>query len=477
MTQAHASTPLGDYAGLNRDGVAVFKGIQYAVADRFRPSELDSSTWSGLRDATVYGPQCLQVPGTMELLLGESTQPMDEDCLTLNVFSSDVNARNPVLVWIHGGAFTNGAGSIPWYDGCNLVRSGNLVVVTINYRLGAFGYRGSDNAGMSDQVNALRWVQNNIESFGGDPTQVTIMGESAGGASVISMMACPQADGLYSGAIAMSPSIPQMRSRERGDETLSELLAAAGVTHPDDLISMPAADLLNAQASVLTTTSDSLSAFAPTTDDNWLPGDPSELAAANPVPLMIGTTRDEMHLFTAFDPAVNQLDESQARHAFSRHFGNDEGYDVYRTHRPGHSPAQLVSALRTDAVFRRPAHRIADGRHHHGLSTYAYWFTFETPVFGGVLGSCHALDIPFALNNLDRKGVELFTGDAPERNALAHSFSGAVTLFSKTRNAGWAEWGAERNLQLLNTDTAVGDDIIRDSESDIRELWESAHDD
>jgi para-nitrobenzyl esterase len=194
MTQAHASTPLGDYAGLSRDGVAVFKRIPYAVADRFRPSELDSSVWTGIRDATIYGPQCLQVPGTMELLLGESTQPTAEDCLTLNVFSSDVSARNPVLVWIHGGAFTNGAGSIPWYDGCNLVRAGNLVVVTINYRLGAFGYRGSDNAGMSDQVNALRWVRNNIESFGGDPTQVTIMGESAGGASVISMMACPHAN-------------------------------------------------------------------------------------------------------------------------------------------------------------------------------------------------------------------------------------------------------------------------------------------
>lgn len=472
MTQAYASTPLGDYSGLTRDGVAVFKGIRYAVADRFQPSELDTASWNGMRDATVYGPQCLQVPGTMERLLGESTQPMAEDCLTLNVFTSDTSARKPVLVWIHGGAFTNGAGSIPWYDGCNLVRSGDIVVVTINYRLGAFGYRGRDNTGMSDQVNALQWVRNNIESFGGDPTQVTIMGESAGGASVISLMACPHADGLFSGAIAMSPSIPQMRSAERGDETLSELLAAAKVDHPDDLISISTEALLDAQATVLSTTSDSLSAFAPTSDDNWLPGDPSERAAANPVPLVIGTTKDEMHLFTAFDPEVNQLDEPSARAAFERHFGSTDAYGVYQNHRPDHSPAQLVSALRTDAVFRRPAHQIADARQAHGFSTHAYWFTFETPVFGGVLGSCHALDIPFALNNLDRKGVELFTGDSTDRPALASSFSGSMTNFMHNRDAGWAQWGTERNLQLLNVDTVIGEDIVSDSESEIRSLWD-----
>lgn len=476
MTQAHASTPLGDYSGLDRDGVAVFKGIRYAVADRFQPSELDTSPWRDARDATVYGPQCLQVPGTMERLLGESTQPMAEDCLTLNVFSSDTSARKPVLVWIHGGAFTNGAGSIPWYDGSNLVRSGDIVVVTINYRLGAFGYRGRDNTGMSDQVNALRWVRDNIESFGGDPTQVTIMGESAGGASVISLMACPHADSLFSGAIAMSPSIPQMRNAARGDETFSELLAAAKVDHPDDLISMSADALLDAQAKVLSTTSDSLSAFAPTTDGNWLPDDPSKLASANPVPLVIGTTKDEMHLFTAFDPEVNQLDETSARATFERHFNTTAAYDIYRNSRPDHSPAQLVSALRTDAVFRRPAHRIADARQATGLSTHAYWFTFETPVFGGLLGSCHALDIPFALNNLDRKGVELFTGDSPDRNSLARSFSGAMTQFMHSRDAGWPQWGRERNLQLLNTDTAIGRDIVTDNESEIRSLWDDIDD-
>lgn len=472
MTQAHASTPLGDYSGLNRDGVAVFKGIRYAVADRFQPSELDTTSWSGVRDATVYGPQCLQVPGTMELLLGESTQPTAEDCLTINVFSSDTSARKPVLVWIHGGAFTNGAGSIPWYDGSNLVRSGDIVVVTINYRLGAFGYRGRDNAGMSDQVNALRWVRNNIESFGGDPHQVTIMGESAGGASVISLMACPHAEGLFSGAIAMSPSIPQMRTAERGDETLAELLMAAKVDHPDELMSISAEALLDAQAKVLATTSDSLSAFAPTTDDNWLPGNPSELAAVNEVPLVIGTTKDEMHLFTAFDPAVNQLDESSARATFERHFASPEAYGVYQKHRPDHSPAQLVSALRTDAVFRRPAHQIADARQHHGHSTHTYWFTFETPVFGGVLGSCHALDIPFALNNLNRKGVELFTGDSPDRESLASAFSGSMTNFMHSRDAGWPQWGNDRTLQLLTTDTEIGRNIVSDSESEIRSLWD-----
>jgi len=473
MTHAHAATPLGDYSGLNRDGVFVFKGIKYALADRFQPSELETSTWSDLRDATVYGPQCLQVPGIMEQLLGESTQPMAEECLTLNVFTADTSARKPVLVWIHGGAFTNGAGSVPWYDGSNLVRSGDIVVVTINYRLGALGFRGRDNAGLSDQVNALQWVRNNIASFGGDPSQVTIMGESAGGASVVSLMACPHADGLYSGAIAMSPSIPQLRSSERGDEALSELLASAGVDHPDDLISLPADALLKAQGDMLSSTGESLTAFAPTTDGNWLPGDPSGLAASNPVPLVIGTTRDEMHLFTAFDPSYTEIDEEAARTTFERHFASSEAYDIYQEHRPGSTPPQLVSALETDGVFRWPAHRIAEARQRQQHSTHSYWFTFETPVFGGVLGSCHALDIPFALNNLDRKGVELFTGDAPARRNLAASFSGSMTTFMHTRDAGWPQWGAERNTQLLDADTTIGVDVVSDSEPRIRQLWEA----
>ena len=472
MNTPIASTPFGDFAGLHRDGVNIFKGIRYAHADRFRASELATDTWSDLKEATTYGPQALQVPGIMEQMLGESKQPTSEDCLSLNVFTSGNGEQKPVIMWIHGGAFTNGGGSVPWYDGSNLVRAGNVVVVTINYRLGAFGFRGRDNAGLSDQISALEWVRANIESFGGDPSNVTIMGESAGGASVVALQATPMAADLFAKAFAMSPSIPQYRTRERADENVAELLAAAKVDHPDDLVRMSADALLEAQSKVLSTTHDQMTAFAPAVDDHYLPDHPSALAALDARPLVIGTNRDEMHLYTAFDPKVSGMNEADARGFFRDNFGSDDAYDVYARYRPDHSPGQIVSALQTDGVFRRPAHDLADARHRHGHTTFAYWFTFATPVFDGVLGSCHALDIPFALRNLDRNGVEMFTGTSDLRTGLAENFSNAVLDFARSSEPGWSTWGESRVTQILDTHTEIGRDIVADPEPDIRRCWE-----
>ena len=465
----------GDLLGLDRHGVHVYKGIPFAHAERFCESVINDEHWSGARDATVYGPQALQVPGTMERLLGESSQPTSEDCLTLNVFAPATPGPHPVIVWIHGGAFTNGAGSVPWYDGTNLAQTHEVVVVTVNYRLGAFGFLGDSNLGLGDQIQALRWVHRDIAAFGGDPSRVTIMGESAGACSVVALMAAPATADLFHGAIALSPSLPQIRSTERAQATVSELCDAARVNHPDDLVRLTGDALLAAQGSVLASTSDSLTAFSPTDGGGFVAESVLNAAAHDRRPLMIGTTRDEMHLFTAFDPQVTGMDVHTAQQRFGSIWVDpNTALEVYAEHRRDHTTGQLYSAMRTDAVFRRPAHDLADSRTALGHSSFMYWFTFPTPVFGGVLGSCHALDIPFALANLDRTGVSVFTGESPQRSDLADTFSGAVAQFARSHEPGWQEWSRTRNTQILDVDTAVGADLTTDPEPMIRQLWESA---
>ena len=469
MSGPIASTPFGDVAGLERDGVLIFKGITYAHASRFAPPA-PTGSWDGVLDATKYRPQCPQLIGTMERMLGASSLPMDEDCLHLNVFTSSCDGRRPVLVWIHGGAFVTGGGAMPWYDGCSLVRRGGVVVVTLNYRLGALGFLGGRDVGLADQIVALEWVRDAIASFGGDPDRVTIFGESAGGASVVSLLAAPAARDLFGRAFAMSPSIPQLRSTQRAAEVEARVLDAAGVSTVAELAALPLDDVLAAQGVQLASPAEALTSFAPTSGGDIVPSDILTAAGADPRPLVIGSTRDEMHLFTAFDPSRGSLDDAGVARAFERRFHDAAGdaIDVYRRHRPNHSNGQLVSAMQTDETFRAPAWSLADARVATGVPTWMYWFTWPTPAFGGVLGSCHGVDVPFAFHNLNRPGVAVFTGEGPEREHVADAFSGAVLQFATTDDPGWPRYDGEqritRRIDVESTDVA-------DPEPELRHLW------
>jgi para-nitrobenzyl esterase len=470
MSQAHASTPFGPVHGLDRDGIKVFKGIPYAVAERFaHPTPVRS--WDGTLDATTYRAQCPQIASALERLLGSSKLPVDEDCLHLNVFTPGCDdARRPVLVWVHGGAFVTGGGAMPWYDGSSLARRGDVVVVTLNYRLGALGFTGATNAGLADQVTALAWVQSAIAAFGGDPDNVTVFGESAGGASVVSLLAVPAAAGLFHRAWAMSPSIPQLRDRARADAAQAELLARAGASTLDDLAAAPLDVVLEAQRGLLRDPDGAFTAFAPTPDGSFVRGDILAAAAADSRPVVIGTTRDEMHLFTAFDPRRSGMDERGLHAAFARCFDGHAAGAIarYRTFRPDHAPGQLVSAMQTDETFRVPARRLADERVRHGRPTWTYWFTFPTPAFGGVLGACHGLDIPYAFHNLHRPGVELFTGDGPGREAVADAFAGALLRFAAGRDPDWAPFDDDRRpTRRLDVDA----DVLHDPEAELLALW------
>jgi para-nitrobenzyl esterase len=470
MTAPTTSTPAGRVTGLERHGTSVFKGIPYATATRFQPpSRLPA--WDGTHDATRYREQCPQLTGALERLLGASKLPTSEDCHFLNVFTPGADReRRPVLVWVHGGAFVTGGGAMPWYDGSSLARRGDVVVVTLNYRLGAFGFTGTGNHGLADVVTALEWVRECIGSFGGDPENVTIFGESAGGAAVVAMSAVPAARDLYARTWAMSPSIPQLRDTTRALEAEAQLRAAAGVSTGDRLRDLPVDDLLAAQGALLADRAGALTAFSPTPDGRLIPGDILDDAAADHRPLVIGSTRDEMHIFTAFDPSMGELDTASLQRRFERCFGPfaEDAIEVYRDRRPGDSNGQLVSAMQTDETFRVPARCLADRRVQAARPTWMYWFTHPTPAFGGLLGACHGLDIPYAFHNLGRPGVEMFTGDGAEREAVADEFAGALLRFAREGHPAWPEYDGARTTREIAASSAD----LADPEPEIREMWE-----
>lgn len=447
------------------NGVIAAHGIVYAHADRFERPELVTP----VGDARQPGPQCPQVPGPLEAMLGGGDIPMDEDCLSLSVWTPRLDGARPVLVWVHGGAFVTGTGAMPWYDGGALASRGDVVVVSVNYRLGALGFIGDRNCGVWDQITALEWVQENISHFGGDPSAVTVFGESAGGSSVVTLLAAPAAHGLFRAAWAMSPSLRQLRSSTRADEVAERMFSLCGATSLDELRHVDLETLLGAQAEVLRDRVAGFDAFAPTAGTDGLPASITAAAAANPVPLVLGTTRDEMLLFAAMDPASSSLDADGVRERVRTIAGNDadDMLAAYRRHRPDATPVQLLSAVTTDQTFRVPAQRLAEQRVAASHSTWSTWFTWPSPAFGG-LGACHGLDIPFAFHNLDRPGVTRFTGDAADRVAVADGHADALLAFARDGRAPWrAHTTDDRPTLRIDVDTRE----IPEPEPDLRGLW------
>ncbi len=468
MDHVIAETRTGKVRGITQDGVAIFKGIPYGGpttdSRRFAPPT-PPQAWSGVRDAIAFGPRSFQddnafamPPELLKLLPLRDPEPMSEDCLVLNVWTPAVNdgRRRPVMFWCHGGAFIVGSGASPWYDGANLARKGDVVVVTINHRLNVFGFlhlddlgggeefAGAGNAGMLDIVLALEWVRDNIASFGGDPANVTIFGESGGGAKVCILMAMPAARGLFHKAIVQSGPVVQTATREDATATARAVLEELGLgaLQLPELRRLPAAKLNDAQAAVvrknnmLSFANRRRLGFNPVADGVTVSGPfaPTAPALAKDIPLMIGTTKDEMHLFFGLHPAFAQLDEAAARTTVKALAGPraDRIFDLYRQTRPAASLRDIVLAIATDCAMRIPSLTIAERKvDQHGAPVYVYLFTRETPVLNGKLKSPHALDIPYVFDNVADGG---FTGDSPDRFALADRMSRTWMAFARTGN-------------------------------------------
>lgn len=455
-------TTNGQLAGLvegnGDDRVHVFRGVPYAappVGDRRFRAPQPVGSWTGRREASRFGATAPQIASPLEAMFGGERPQTNEDCLYLNVWTpAPDDARRPVLVWIHGGAFVTGAGSVPWYGGTSFATRGGCVVVTLNYRLGALGFlhlsgaaggderwASSSNAGILDQVAALQWVQDNIAAFGGDPGSVTVFGESAGAMSVGTLLAMPDAKGLFSRAILQSGAARNVHDGDEATAVATLLLDTLGIerSRPERLAEVAVPDLLDAQARVLAKTWSKMIAFQPTVDGIVLPQPPLDAIAAGSaadITLLTGTNRDEMQLFAAMDAGLTNVDDHALLERATALFGADAAALAlahYRGRRPDGGAGAIWSAVLSDQVFRVPAIRLAERQAAHQPATYMYQFTWATPAFGGMLGSCHALEIPFVFNVLDAPGVQSFTGETNEAmRSLALRMHDAWTAFART---------------------------------------------
>ena len=450
---AIVATRSGKVEGLERDGIEVFRGIPYAAPPvgplRWRAPQPEPA-WDGVRDATSFSKQSAQTEFAMTKLMGGMQPENSEDSLYLNIWTPACDdAARPVMVWIHGGAFVWGAGDTPWYDGTRFAANGDAVVVTINYRLGPFGFLhlgdlfdeldGSGNVGILDQVAALEWVRECIAGFGGDPNNVTIFGESAGAGSVGTLLGLPSARGLFHKAIPQSGASSWWSTRERATGIAMRVVERLGV-RPGDLdalLSMSTAQVLAAMPP-FREDGVGLLPFQPVVDGVALPESPLVAVRngnAKGVHLITGTNMHEMTLFQLADPSIAQLDEAGVIKFVANWIGDEAAPVVasYRSRRGGGTVQDLWLDLTTDRVFRIPAILLAEAQSQHG-PTWMYLFTWETPAFGGIFRSTHALEIPFVFDNLDRGGAELFLGKGADRQAVADAMHPSWTAFAHSGN-------------------------------------------
>ena len=466
------ATSRGALTGLvSPSGSCEFLGIPFATAQRLE-NPVDIASWDDNFIATSYGPICPQTPGMLEMVFNMNSSHMNEDCLNLNVFTPRIPTDGmslPVLVWIHGGAYTNGAGSIPCYHGGSLA-SRETVVVTVNYRLGPLGFLGDGNYGILDMLSALRWVKRNISAFGGNSDNVTIFGESAGGSAVLSLLASTEIAGLAHKAWAMSPSIGQLRDTPRALELQKQFIEIAGLSTIDEVKSMSVEDVLATQQKQMVMPTKAFDFYSPTAGGAAIGQDILALAARSPIPLVVGTNRDENKLWSSFDESLANADMASWTEFTDETFGEraQQARVAYEMLRPGDSARDLMSAVSTDTGFRQPAQRLCENRVVNDTPTWMYWFTWPTPAFGGVIGCCHALDIPFAFDNLHVEKVTMLTGDGIERADIANRFASEIAAFATHGHPSWSQFNTnDRPTLIINADTQ----LVHDPEPEIRVLF------
>lgn len=445
-------TSYGKLRGEARNKHLRFTGIPYAQPPvgelRFMPPAAPAA-WPGVRDALAFG--CVAPQDPLSVAPFKAAGPESEDCLFLNVYTPAADdARRPVLFWIHGGGFNHGAGSQPSYDGGPLAERGDVVVVTINYRLGALGYlylgrHGGDawgaasNAGQLDQVAALCWVRDNIAAFGGDPTQVTIFGESAGGVAVCSLLAMPAARGLFCKAIAQSGTANRLPDVHTARELTQRYLDGLGVSDADPakLRAASLEALLRAQRTLAG------AVWPPVVDGRGLPQRPIAAVReglARDIPLLVGTTRDEHKLFVSWPRAAledAQL-ERQTRELLPPSAAGEASAMIatYRKSRAALglpcSNGDVWDALLTASRFRIPATRVCEAQALHQPKTFLYQFDWESPARGGELGACHGLEVPFVWGTVGKNGNPGFTGVGPAAEQLAQHMMDAWIAFARS---------------------------------------------
>jgi para-nitrobenzyl esterase len=501
MSALKVETAAGLVEGVVRAGVSQFLGVPFAappLGERRFLGPLPVTPWTGVRRAAAPRTSPPQRP--LPFLIDWAEQaPADEDCLELNVYTPGADeGKRPVMVWFYGGGFTEGTAGI--YDATSLAARGDVVVVTVNYRLGALGFSylqhlherfaGSANMGIRDQIASLRWVRDNIGGFGGDPGCVTILGESAGGHSVGCILTSSEAEGLFHRCILQSSSGWGLRAPEWAEEVTAKLMAGLGATTVEQLQAAGVDSILAAQAVLPMREPGSDSGgggprslgtgsfpFAPTLDGVVLRGDViDEVAAgrAEPVPLLICHTRDEIRLFAArgFLPEVRDEHDLAGRMASSLPDG-DAAVAAYRDAEPDGSLTDWFASFLTDQNFHMPDFRLADVRLRHDSRVWMARFAWEPPAEVRGLGACHGIEIPFLFHQPGQTGGALDGHEAPA--GLAHAMQDAWAAFARTGDPNcaslppWPRYEASlRSVMSLDVEPA----LVHDPDSTLRVLWQ-----
>jgi para-nitrobenzyl esterase len=448
---AVADTQYGKVRGAVIDGIQTFKGIPYGAptsgAGRFR-APAPPASWTGVRDTVDFAPMCPQVVRPLPSIFASWTfdKAMSEDCLALNVWTPAVgdNAKRPVMVWFHGGDFSSLSGSRNVFDGARLCQRGDVVVVTVNHRLNIFGYlhlgdlnpafADSGNAGMLDLVAALRWVKDNITQFGGDPGNVTIFGQSGGGAKVTTIMAMPAANGLYHKAIVQSGSYYlAAMDRSRGTQQAEVLLRVLNIKPQDaaSLADLPVEQLLQALEAAAKTSEKPN--YRPVVDGHvlpagpWAPNAPAQSAG---IPLMVGTMATEMTLLIgAGDATTFSLDDAALRHRLATWFAAGDIDKVMATFGRAGTPSDQFFAISTDVQMRQGAWQQAERKSaQQAAPAYLYELDWQTPVDGGKWKTPHSLELALVFDNVAKSASMVGTG--PEAQQLADQMSAVWLAFA-----------------------------------------------
>jgi para-nitrobenzyl esterase len=499
-------TSNGRLRGRTVDGVSAFLGVSYAAppvgAGRLRPPR-PVQPWTGVRDAVELGPEPPQPQFDRDDPSGMLYDPAvpGDDCLNLNVWTPDPTAAGlPVMVWSPGGSFHFSSGGS--YDGSRFVRDG-VVCVTINWRTGADGFlylgEGDDgaNLGLLDQLAALTWVRDNIAAFGGDPGRVTVFGESAGAMSIGVLLSMPRAEGLFRRAILQSGAAHHVIPAPEAARIGARLADVLGVPPTREAIAeVPVDRLLEAQAQVdaeVLASPDparwgaqvvaSTMPFHPVVDGDVVPAQPIERIAAGAVAdvdVLVGTNSDDWRLFPVLGGFIDKVTDeilagpvgvygSWSLAAFG--LPADTALPAYRSARPGCSAGEVLVAALTDWWVRVPAIRLADAHAPAPAATFMYEFAWPSPVFGGQLGACHALEIPFVFDTLDLGHRQMLGGALGENppQQLADTMHAAWVRFARDGDPGWPRYDLDRRavMRLDLSPSVVDDPYARE-----RALWD-----
>ncbi|WP_026998231.1 carboxylesterase/lipase family protein [Flectobacillus major] len=491
---AVVATDLGKVRGYIHNNTFTYKGIPYAQSERFMPPSKPKA-WTDVRSSMTYGPVCPTDPTTsvfdvLEFAFNHNWGYTNENCQTLNVWTPGINdqKKRPVMVWLHGGGFAAGSAiELPSYDGENLSKKGDVVVVSVNHRLNILGfcdlssfgekYKKSANVGMMDIVVALEWVKANIANFGGDPNNVTIFGQSGGGAKVTTLMYAPSAKGLFHKAINQSgsyrTSFLEQEDSKRVGEALLEVLGLKP-NQVDSLQKISYEKLNEAGKKAIQKVQSQMKAegksfvggglgWGPVHDGDFLPYqqvDPAGMALAKDIPLLIGSTKNEF-MASLMNPAIREFSKEQAIDFLKKKYADQTDNYLQAVEKAYPNTTKPSDLIDIDVnMFRPGTVKHANMKSNFGgAPVYAYMFTWQSPVMDGMYKSIHCIDLAFVFNNIAR--CEEMTGGGKEAHLLADKMSQAWINFAKTGNPNhkglpnWLPYSAEKGATMIFDNQSV----------------------